>query len=89
MKQKVYVVWDKTAEECGPPFVAKNDAVAHRQYARMLAEKNAPADELELVRVGEMESDQKTLSGQLLFGFEPEIVDAQLSLALDEEEDAI
>lgn len=38
---KVFSVLDRTAEEFGPPFVAKNEGVALRQF-RDLMEKTPP-----------------------------------------------
>lgn len=35
----VYSVFDKVAEEFGPPFVAKNDGIAQRQFQDFLATK--------------------------------------------------
>jgi len=35
MMYNVYVVYDKVAEEAGPPFCAVNDGIAMRQYASM------------------------------------------------------
>lgn len=32
---KVYTVWDKVAEEAGPPFIAINDGVALRSFKEM------------------------------------------------------
>lgn len=39
---RVYSVFDKTAEEFGPPFVAKNDGVAMRQFNDFRREKLPP-----------------------------------------------
>lgn len=36
MDQKLYVIYDKLAEESGPIFTAKNDMVALRQYSHLI-----------------------------------------------------
>lgn len=38
MTKRIYVIYDRTAEECGPLFEAPNDGVALRSY-RQLMEK--------------------------------------------------
>ena len=35
MLYNVYVVYDKVAEEAGPPFTAVNDGIAQRMFAQM------------------------------------------------------
>lgn len=37
MKSVIYTVYDKVAEEYGPLFEAKNDAVALRQFKQLIA----------------------------------------------------
>lgn len=56
MISNIYVVWDKIAEEAGPPFIAKNDGVAMRNYFRII-EKSNNYKEYELVSIGEFNSD--------------------------------
>lgn len=48
---KVYTVYDKLAEEAGPPFYAKNHAIALRNYNKLLEQTNTPND-YELYHVG-------------------------------------
>lgn len=47
MLYNVYSVYDKTAEEFGPPFVAVNDGVAKREF-KNLGIPEALKDEYEL-----------------------------------------
>nr|QJB20394.1 MAG: nonstructural protein [Microvirus sp.] len=61
MIYNVYVVYDKVAEEAGPPFTAVNDAVAQRMFAQM----NIPLSlrsEYDLVRVAFYDSKDMLLS---------------------------
>lgn len=44
MIQKIYVVFDKVAEESGPPFVSVNDGVAVRSYAKIMSQVADPND---------------------------------------------
>lgn len=47
----VYSILDKTAEQYGPPFVAKNDNVALRMYNRLIEEERAVITDYELYRI--------------------------------------
>lgn len=48
----LYVIYDKLAEESGPLFEAKNDAVARRSMLRTWNEKQANLGEFALLRLG-------------------------------------
>lgn len=41
---RVYVIYDKVAEEGGPLFLAKNDGVAMRQYMNLIKDVKQPGD---------------------------------------------
>lgn len=58
MKNRMYVVYDRVAEEGGPVFVAVNDGVARRQY-RALLQQVSPVDidSYKLYLVGEYDTD--------------------------------
>lgn len=65
MKQSLYVVYDKVAEESGPPFTAKNDAVAIRAAVSLLVNSDVLyIDDYELYRIAEI--DNKTLQIELI-----------------------
>ena len=51
MQYGLYTIYDKVAQETGPIFEAKNDAVASRS-ARNLLSKSLSADDYKLLRVG-------------------------------------
>jgi len=51
MKYGLYTIYDKVAEETGPLFEAKSDAVASRSARNLLAEVQA-VDDFKLLRVG-------------------------------------
>ena len=55
MQYNIYTIYDKTAEEFGPPFIAVNDGVAKREY-KNLGIPEALKDEYELHVVGTYES---------------------------------
>lgn len=55
MQYNIYSVYDKTAEEFGPPFVAVNDGVAKRQY-KNFGIPEALQDEYELHCIGTFDS---------------------------------
>lgn len=81
MKQNLYVIYDKTAEEAGPIFQAVNNGVALRQVVNVL--KPLPAslrDEYKLVKVGEFD----TLTMKVCV-CNPEEIDYSIAIARSEE----
>ncbi|WNK15119.1 MAG: nonstructural protein [Microvirus sp.] len=60
MKLGVYAIFDRLAEESGPLFTAKNDAVAVRSFRIATAESKA--EEHMLYIVGEYDTDQVSVS---------------------------
>ena len=54
-KFNIYTIYDKKAEEAGPPFVAVNDSVAVRNVCLTLSDQLYPED-YELVQIGEYDS---------------------------------
>lgn len=55
MLYNVYAVYDKTAEEFGPPFTSVNDGVAKRQYKQM-GIPDSIKDEYQLHMIGTYDS---------------------------------
>lgn len=55
MTKRIYVVFDRIAEESGPIFEAKNDAVALRQFRRMQQEHPVDWSEFDLYCLGEVD----------------------------------
>lgn len=53
----LYSVWDKKAEEYGPVFMAKNDAVAKRSFNNMMKEQPVNSEEYQLCWVGEFDTE--------------------------------
>ena len=51
MKYGLYTIYDKVAQETGPLFEAKSDAVASRSARNLLSEVSSP-DDFKLLRVG-------------------------------------
>ena len=51
----VYVVYDKVAEEAGPPFTAVNDGIAQRMFGQMNIPLSLRAD-YQLVRIAYYDS---------------------------------
>ena len=51
----VYVVYDKVAEEAGPPLTAVNDGIAQRMFAQMNIPLSLRAD-YQLVRIAYYDS---------------------------------
>lgn len=64
MKEGLYVIYDKVAEECGPVIQAVNDGVARRFAFQAL--KNVPdydRDAFALYRVGYVETEDGKVTG--------------------------
>lgn len=60
---RVYVIFDRVAQESGPLFEAKNDAVAVRQARNLIASANgARPDEFRLLYMGDIDHDTNMLS---------------------------
>ncbi len=58
MKNIMYVVFDRVAEEAGPIFTAKNDEVAQRQFGNMLSsEKVTTFQDFVLFKIGIYDSE--------------------------------
>lgn len=58
-KMNVYTINDRVAEESGPPFIAKNDGVATRQFLAMIRDESVlSVNDYRLLRIGEY--DPKT-----------------------------
>ena len=56
MKYGVYSIYDEAANEYGPVFTAKNDAVAKRQFLQLVKSVEYPA-EYGLFKVGDFDSE--------------------------------
>lgn len=54
MKGKIYVIYDKMADDNGPVFQAVNDAVAIREFSQLLENTKYPED-FELLCVAEID----------------------------------
>ncbi len=59
MTLSVYVLFDRVAEECGPVWAAKNDAVAIRNARIQL--KEVRADEYRLYCLGSLDTERVEL----------------------------
>lgn len=73
MRMGIYAIRDRVAEETGPIFEAKNDAVARRNYAQLLEKSSIPAGEMQLLKIGEMDHDISRIEALAL----PVIVSAE------------
>lgn len=58
MQQKVYSVFDKVALEFGPPFCAKNDEVAKRQFNHLVRSQKLALSEFELWILGSFDTEK-------------------------------
>lgn len=56
MKMGIYAIYDSVAEECGPIWTAKNDAVAVRNCRNSL--KEVRLEEYKLYALGELDSEK-------------------------------
>lgn len=56
MKQKLYVIFDKVAEEAGPVQCAKNDGIARRMFRQAIKDAPFPGD-FKILCIGEYDSD--------------------------------
>lgn len=61
MTAKLYTIRDRVAQESGPLYQAKNDAVAKRQFDLMLAKNGLNEKEYVLLRVGSFDSETTLL----------------------------
>lgn len=61
MKLNIYTIFDRVAEEAGPIFVAKSDAVAVRNFRHYT--KDTRQEEYRLYRVGEYDNDKVMVFG--------------------------
>lgn len=57
----VYTIFDRMAEESGPVFTAKNDAVAYRSFQLMLRKEQSSGSDLTLYCVGSYDNEDLTL----------------------------
>lgn len=73
MKTNLYVIRDMVAEEVGPIFEAKNDAVAHRNFADLLKTAIAPCDFM-LYRIATFDRDDMQLSDLVAVNITPDEV---------------
>lgn len=61
---KVYCIYDRVAQEGGPLFCAKNEAVAVRNYNNLLSSSNVDnVSDYSLYCLGEYDSEQPSLFG--------------------------
>lgn len=66
MKSRLYTVYDRIAEDGGPPWVAKNDGVAARQFRKILEQVDPDSQaEYKLYYLGEYDSAQMTLTVEI------------------------
>ena len=64
MNNRLYVIYDKVAEEAGPIFQAINDGIAVRQFAQTM--KDVPysiREEYVLYGIGEVDSKTLVVTG--------------------------
>lgn len=66
MKKKLYVVFDKVAEEAMPIFEGKNDGVAWRKFADVRDKtEGIRIEDFDLYRVGSFDTETMVLEGDL------------------------
>lgn len=58
MEMRLYTIFDRVAEECGPVYEAKNDAIAARNFKQVLGTvPKVDLDAFDLVCLGAIERD--------------------------------
>ena len=62
MTNKVYTIMDIIAEESGPPFIAKNDGIAQRQFYSLLSAQKVNQDEYDLYEIGQYNPETMILT---------------------------
>ena len=80
MRNNIYMIWDKVAEQGGPLFEAVNDNVAVRSVAITLS-KVPSIDDYELLCIGEI--DNESLQGFLLDGSQSRKIDFSIRRSPD------
>lgn len=68
--KRVYAIFDRVAEEFGPPVCAVNDGVAIRMYRQSIKDAG-PQDDYRLYYIGDFD----TSSGKLIAADVPELVE--------------
>ena len=61
---RVYMIWDRLAEEAGPVFESVNNLTALRGYHKMLSRQGDKPDEYKLLWIGEI--DHKSCKAVIL-----------------------
>ena len=71
MQQKIFSVFDKVAKEFGPPFCAKNDDVAKRQFNHLVRSQELDLADYELWILGGFDTEKGLthIEHNLLFMF--------------------
>lgn len=67
--QHLYSIYDRVSREFGPPWMAKNDDVAQRQFYRLIAEtaKREDKDDFELYLLGSFNEEDGNIICNKLF----------------------
>jgi len=81
MKMKLYVVYDKVAEESGPIFQAKNHKVAMRQYNHLIEKEALVKEDYCLICVGNWDSENAMIKA------EHYVVETYGSMEVEDEQD--
>lgn len=81
MEINLYTIYDTVAVEAGPPFTAKNDKVAWRNYIQVISQAKAPMEELCLYRIGSFDPEIMLIKGDA-----PEMVEPSIELVEDKNE---
>lgn len=62
-KMNMYTVFDTAAGQAGPPFIAKNDTVAFRQYRGLLQQVSAGFQgDYKLAQIGEWDDEAGSIT---------------------------
>ena len=79
MQYGLYTIYDKVAEETGPLFEAKSDAVASRSARTLLAEVQT-VDDFKLLRVGYSDKTTGKITCEVIpVEIDPYALDIQLT----------
>lgn len=65
MKYQLFSIRDNLSEEYAPPFMAKNESIAKRQYNNFIREQKLDKNDFGLYLLGEYDTDLGVIESEL------------------------
>lgn len=62
MINNIYTIYDVIAQECGPLFEAKNDAIANRAVYHLIKSKGVRLEEHKLIHLGYINTEEAEIT---------------------------